>query len=172
MAATLFQLGYLVDDLDTAMAHWTATLGAGPFFVLPPRTFLELTVDGAPSDDPRTIDAVAVGHLDDMQIELIVPGPARSTYRHFLDGGQRGLHHLGMMSEDYDGDLATAFAHGYASETEARTALTRIAYLRPPAPMASSVIELVEANALTAETFGMIRAAATGWDGRDPVRAL
>ncbi len=40
--ARMVQAGYLVDDLDAAMAHWTGTLGAGPFFVLPKREFVEL----------------------------------------------------------------------------------------------------------------------------------
>lgn len=166
----IFQLGYLVEALEPAIAHWVDAFGAGPFFVLSPRVFLELSVNGKPSDDRRMIDAVALGQLGELQIELIVPGPAPSTYHDFLDQGQRGLHHVGIMSKRFDLDHAAAFDRGYVPETEARTALTRIAYFRPPG--AGSIVELVEHNDPTEQAFGRIREASLGWDGRAPVRSL
>jgi hypothetical protein len=34
-----FQICYLVEALEPALAHWTEAMGAGPFFILPPRRF-------------------------------------------------------------------------------------------------------------------------------------
>ncbi|MFS0735735.1 VOC family protein [Sphingomonas sp. 1P06PA] len=166
----IFQLGYLVDALEPAMKHWTDAFGAGPFFVLPPRRFAALTVDGVPTDDDAIIADVALGQLGHLQIELIVPGPAPSTYHHFLDAGQRGLHHVGILVDDFDGKRADALAAGYVPETEGQSALTRIAYLRPPSTQGGSVIELVETCLQVDAAFGRVRDAADGWDGRDPVR--
>jgi hypothetical protein len=166
-----FQLGYLVENLDAAMAHWTDGLGAGPFFVLPPREFHDLTVDGLASEDCRVIEVVALGHLGNIQIELIVPGPAPSTYTRFHAAGLGGLHHIGMMSDDFVADRARALSRGYLPDMEARTSLSRIAYLRPQ-DAANSIIELIEANPRAEAVFAQVRDAARGWDGRDPVRTL
>lgn len=95
------------------MAHRVSSPDAGPFFVLPPRTFPELEVDNELNQNRRLVDAVA----------------------------------------------------------EARAALARFAYLRPPEPSSSNIVELLKANPLIDETFG-IRAVARGSDGLAPVRAL
>lgn len=166
----IFQLGYLVDDLESAVRHWVTALGAGPFFVLPPRRFSALFVDGVAAQDDAIIADVALGQHGPLQIELIVPGPAPSTYHRFLQGGQRGLHHLGILVDDYDAKRAEALAAGYVSETEGQSALTRIAYLRPPPHVSGSVVELVETCAEVHAAFARVRDAASGWDGRDPIR--
>ena len=168
----MFQLGYLVDALEPAMAQWTRSFGVGPFFVLPPRVFPELRVDGQPTDRRDIIAGVALSYVGDTQIELIVPGEAPSTYSRFLEAGRSGLHHLGVASNDFDADRRLLLAQGGIVETEGRSALTRFAYIRGSVVHPGSIVELVEMGPRIVETFAMIKAATRHWDRRDPIRFL
>lgn len=172
MIGPVFQLGYLVPSLDEAMAQWTASFGVGPFFVLPPRHFAELANDGLPTGQRDIIAGVALSYLGDLQIELIVPGPAPSTYRRFLDAGGSGLHHLGVASHDYAGERAALIAAGGTIETEGRTDLTRFAYVRGSVAHPGSIIELIEMSPQISDAFASIKAATHDWDGQNPIRHL
>lgn len=169
--ARMMQAGYLVDDLDAAMAHWTKTLGAGPFFVLPKREFLELHHGGEACSEPM-IAAVALGQLDDLQIELIVPGGGPSTYHRFLGAGGRGLHHLGYMAPDFDASRGAALRARLAVATEGRSQATRFAYLENPEALAQPCLELIAASDVIVDVFAMVARAHAGWDGSQPVRHL
>lgn len=170
-AARMVQAGYLVDDLDAAMAHWTGTLGAGPFFVLPKREFVELSHGGEPCSEPM-IAAVALGQLDDLQIELIVPGGGPSTYHRFLGAGGRGLHHLGYMAPDFDASRRAALDAGLAVATEGRSQATRFTYLENPDALAQPCLEIIAASDVIVDVFARVAQAHAGWDGVEPVRHL
>lgn len=168
-----FQTGYLVEALAPALDHWTRRCGIGPFFILPPRRFDALSVHGCPADDHAIIADVALAYSGDLQIELIVPGPAPSTYRDHIGRRGYGLHHLGVACDDYDRQRAAALARGFVATTEGRSPLARFAYMEPRGPgEAGSIIELIEMNPAIADIFAHIKDAARNWDGRDPVRRL
>lgn len=172
MIGEIFQLGYLVPALEPAMAGWTRAHGVGPFFVLPVREFSALWVDGEIAENFHIIDSVALSYAGDIQIELIVPTAAPSTYRRFLDAGRTGLHHLGVASHDYDADRAAALARGATIETEGHSPLTRFAYLDGGVGHAGSIAELIEMRPAIVDAFARIKEATHDWDGADPVRHL
>ncbi|RVQ68682.1 hypothetical protein EKN06_00135 [Croceicoccus ponticola] len=165
------QLGYLVDDLDAAMAHWTGTLGAGPFFVLPERRFVELAHGGVACDE-QMIAGVAMGQLGPVQIELIVPGGGPSTYHRFLGAGGRGLHHLGYIADDYVAARQEAVDGGLRIATEGRSQATRFCYIENEAALAEPCFELIEACDVINDVFAMVARAHAEWDGSEPVRYL
>ena len=78
------QVCYLVDEIEAGIHYWSDTLGAGPFFVLPPRRFEWLAVHGRPTGDHAIIADVALGYagwgggqLDEEMTRhgwLVVPG--------------------------------------------------------------------------------------------------
>jgi len=171
LAGGMVQNGHLVDDLDDAMRHFTMTMGAGPFFVLPPRRFVELYHDGEPATDSM-IAAVAMGQVGPVQIELIVPAPGPSTYRRFLDHGGRGLHHFGYITDDYDAMRTEAIKRGLRPATEGRSQATRVCYLEDPEHPEQPVVELIENCQTIADTFALVAGAHADWDGTDPVRYL
>ena len=168
---TVFQVCHLVHDLESALRHWTGTLGIGPFFVLPPRSFAWLTLHGAPASDHAIIESVALGQSGDMQVELIVPGPAPSCYRDFLDSGKRGVHHLGRASRDFDTDRRRAIDAGLDVVMEGGSALTRFAYLEDRSAGRSPCIELIEMTPPVDALFDRVREASRQWDWTDPVRS-
>lgn len=167
-----FQTCYLADALEPALGYWTEVLGIGPFFVLPPRRFERLSYRGTPTDERDIIADVALGYTGDMQIEIIVPGPAPSTYRDFLAAGHKGVHHLGMASRDYDRQRASALDAGLTVAMEGASSLTRFAYLEGDPAQPGTIVELVEMNPVIEDVFARIKTASVGWDGRDPIRQI
>ncbi len=166
------QAGYLVEALEPAIAFWTGTLGIGPFFIMPPPQFVWLRNGGKDAERTDIISQVALAHSGAMQIELIVPGPAPSTYRDFLAEGGRGLHHVGMASEDFDAQRDAALSAGLTIATEGASQRTRFAYLQPPPDTPGPIVELIDMVPVMREIFERVRSASIDWDGSDPVRHL
>ncbi len=166
------QAGYLVDALEPAMRYWSEQMGIGPFFVLPAPRFLSLTHNGQPTEARDVIAEVALAQSGDLQIELIVPGPAPSTYRDFLASGGRGLHHLGFASHDFDAQRDRAIAAGLVSVMEGASDRTRFAYLDSASPAPGPIVELIEMGPAITAIFDQVRAASADWDGTDPIRSV
>lgn len=104
----LRQNGYVVADLDAALAHWTDVLGIGPWYVLAPLPVEDFSYRGTPGSIDMSIALCQQGTL---QLELIAQhDDTPSVYRDFLElnGGRGGLHHLAFWPDDMD--LATEHA--------------------------------------------------------------
>jgi 4-hydroxyphenylpyruvate dioxygenase-like putative hemolysin len=115
---------------------------------------------------------VALGQLGSLQIELIVPGPAPSTYQEFLARGGQGLHHYGYLTDDFDAARTNAMACGMTAVTEGGSQLTRFSYLEAHDAPAGTVVELVEATPAMTAFVATVAQAHEGWDGNQPVRHL
>jgi len=105
-------------------------------------------------------------------IELIAPGSAPSPYRKFLDAGRRGLHHVGTIATDYDGQMASARAAGITVAMEGVLPLSRFAYLDTDAAFPGTMVEIIEMIEAMHAMWPPIKVASVGWDGRDPLRSL
>lgn len=109
----IFQAAYVVTDFDAAVAHWTGTIGVGPFFLFPtPLPFEWLERRGERTTEFDILSHCGLAYSGDTLIELIAPGSAPSPYREFLDAGRRGLHHVGTIATDYGAQMAVARAAG------------------------------------------------------------
>lgn len=166
------QLGYLVDALEPAIHFWSQTLGIGPFFIMPPSSFATLKHHDMETAERDIIAQVALGQSAGMQIELIVPGPAPSTYRDFLDEGRRGLHHIGFACNDFDAHREAALQAGLTPVTEGASIRTRFSYLEGAKDAPAPIVELIEMSPVIASIFDRVRTASIGWDGRDPIRHI
>lgn len=165
------QNGYVVRDVRAAMDHWATVLGVGPWFY-----FERVTIDwfrhrGAPSD---LAVSIALANSGDLQIELIQQrNDAPSMYREFLAAGREGLQHVAFWTTSYQADYDRARALGYAIGHEGQIggAQGRFAYfdteLHP-----GTVVELSDVSGPKGRFFEMVRQAAIGWDGSDPIREL
>lgn len=169
---SLFQHGYVVPDADAAARDWAARMGVGPFFIYPtPIPFQLLKLWGEPVSYP-VHRRVLMGYSGAVQIELIQPCDAPSPYLDFLRARGPGLQHFGFLCDDFDGQLAAAEARGMVRAIEGQQALSRICYLTDPDDPQAPMIELVDLRPERRAVFDRMRAAATEWDGRDPIRAL
>ena len=168
--AQVAQLGFVVDDIMAAMDHWVRALDVGPFFYLPNPPVNDLRYRGEPT--PARM-AVALSYSGAMQVELIQPlddGP--SPYRDYRGAHGSGLHHVARFTSDFGAALADAEARGRRRIFEGRgmTETQRFCYFESDTddgPMS----ELVEVPGYQA-FFDHVRAAATDWDGEDPVRTI
>jgi hypothetical protein len=110
----LRQNGYVVVDLDAALAHWVDVLGIGPWHVYEHLPVDEFSYRGRPA----TIDmSIALCQQGELQLELIEQHDDQpSVYRDFLElnSGRGGLHHLAFWPDDMD--LATETAAGLGWE--------------------------------------------------------
>lgn len=163
------QTAFVTADIRAAMAAFTATLGAGPWFWRERGVFANQRYMGQPV---QTALSIAMAQAGGTQIELIQQlddGP--SVYR-LEDARPERLHHFGIAVPDYEAALAEGQGRGQRLVYEAEVANgARVGYLVPPAPF-SAMIELIEYLPATRAMFDSIRKAHDGWDGSDPVRPL
>jgi len=164
------QNGYVVRDIEAALAHWTEVLGVGPFFYFRRVPIEDFRYYGEPS--PVEV-SIALAQWGALQIELIEQrNDAPSMYRDFLDGGREGLQHVACWYDSLDEPLERA-AHwgltvGQSGQIGERG---RFAYL-DTAGRPGSVVEISEISGAKGRFFDHVRRCAAGWNGKDPVRPV
>ena len=105
------QMCWVVPDLEASIRHWVKSAGAGPFFVFDELHFEDGMYRGKPSDVQPC--RAAIGQLDDMQIELVVPNDAGpGLWTDVVPKGQLGFHHVGLYCTDYEADKAAYMFSG------------------------------------------------------------
>src|SRR4051794_31903740 len=162
------QLGYVVPDIEAAMAYWSGTLGVGPFFYNP-RVPIENYRYRGERYEPH--NSVALANSGSVQVELIQPrNDVPSMYRDFLRAGHTGLQHVACWTENYDADLERLLGQGFkpvmGGEVGERGRFVHFDTEYHP----GAVVELSEVAGPKGEMFRLIRSAAESWDGKDPVR--
>ncbi|SFY34440.1 VOC family protein (plasmid) [Paracoccus ferrooxidans] len=167
----IVQMGYVVPDLECALAHWTQTLGVGPFLVTPRIDYAELHYRGRPI---QVENAVALASWGGMQIEIIQQtGGDDSMFTDFIARRGGGLHHVCLLSRDLDADLAAWQAKGIGVLMGGRTAAgIPFAYLDSDPLDQGRVIEIVQPSAGLVKFFARLEALAADWDGSQPIRHL
>ena len=101
----LFQLAYLVNDLDAAIEKWSGLFGAGPFVVTEHHRTNTFMYRGT---DQEADVSYAFGYLDDMMIQFIVQhDETPSIYRDMYAAGEEGYHHVAYLVHDFE----AAYAH-------------------------------------------------------------
>jgi len=164
------QIGYVVRDLDAAIASWCA-LGVGPWFTIRSMQQRGCRYRGALSEPTLSI---AFSNSGPMQIELIQQHDDEpSIFREFLDAGHHGFHQLAWWVPDFDAMLARADAAGWSAVFSGDGGgATRFVYFELD-PTISTIIEVTELNDATRGLAELVERAAADWDGiTDPVRPL
>lgn len=93
----VYQLGYVVGDLEKACAFYESTYGVGPFQVIP-----EVNMDGAILRGKPINTRIKVGFAksDKIEIEFVQPLRGENLYTEFLGAKGDGIHHLAFMVDD------------------------------------------------------------------------
>jgi hypothetical protein len=160
----IFQMAYVVEDMDAGMERFSAQLGVGPWFLIPDFRGEKATYRGEPS---RAGVSLAMGCAGHMVVELIALNDDEPSV--WRERGP-GFHHFGVGSLDYDADLARHLEQGHELVYEAGVPTGgRVAYVDTTATL-PGYVELVEMDEPTNATFTRFYAASLAWDGSDPVR--
>lgn len=169
----VFQMAYVVADLDPFIDHMARKLGIGPFYLFPtPLPFEWLKRHDELTPQTEILSHAALAYSGETMIEVIVPGPDPSPYRDFLDAGRSGLHHLGTWATDYNAQMAVARAAGIRVAIEGKLPMSRFAYLETDTLWPGTMIEIIESQPPMLELFDMIKKAGRDWDGENPLRTL
>jgi len=155
LPGTLFQIGYVVPNMDAALVHLNTTLGAPRFMVLRGIVVENGWFRGA----PETINhSMAFGYVGDVQFEVIEPVSGKSTYSEFLDRVPAGgVHHLGYSVEDYDTATADLLSRGYRLVQRGTFGDTKFGYFET-ADDPGTVTEIVYLDANVKGMFANIKA--------------
>ena len=165
----IMQLAYLPSDFDAAVQHWTQVVGAGPFFLLENIALGEMTYLGQPSD---AVFSVAIGYWGDMQIELIrTENDGASIYKGDYAVKDR-LHHVCIVVEDIATARAALNAAGAKILIEGKVGEDGAVIYADAGGGPGNVVEYVQLMTGGTDLFAMMRDAARGWDGSDPLRKL
>ena len=166
----IVQNAYVVADLEAAIAHWSETVGVGPFFLMEHIAFGDVWFRGAPL---RLDLSVAIAQWGEIQVELVRQHDASpSIYREFAARHGEGLQHVGVMTPSVDAHLRRLASRGIEPVQHGATANgMRFAYVSTDAHP-GAMIELIESGPAVDAFFAMVRNAARGWDGSRPLRRL
>jgi catechol 2,3-dioxygenase-like lactoylglutathione lyase family enzyme len=163
------QMGYVVKDIDAAMAYWIDVLGVGPWYYVERLKVDDFRYFGEPSDPHMSIALANSGRI---QLELIEQrNDAPSMYRDFINAGREGLQHVSSWPENYAEVLERALEDGIEVAQSGRTGRGDFVYLATEA-FPGTVMEMAELTPTRKRQFEAIEQAAVDWDGGDPIRTV
>lgn len=160
------QLGFVVEDVRTAIGYFTKAVGAGPWLLVDPVEVKNGLYRGRPFDFRG---CGALGNAGHMQIELIQQADdTPSIYTELIAVQGFGLHHQGVAVRDFDGELERYKQLGYevAYTCQPRA---RIAMLDSKGKL-PFFVELLEMTDQLEATYDAVYRASIDWDGTNPIR--
>ncbi len=156
------QIAYAVDDLEVAAERWVER-GVGPFFVREHIEVVNSRIRGVEADFDHSS---AFAQWGEVMLELI--------HQHDVTGeaivATAGLHHVAHFVDDFDIASAALVASGYPELLYAETAAGTTFAFHDSSREQGHLIEIYERTAPLARFYDMVRGAAAGWDGADPIR--
>ncbi len=166
---TIRQLGYVVSDLDEALNYWVDVLGAGPFFLIKHCALKDQIYRGLPS----AVDVdIALGNSGEVQIELIYQhSDEPSIYNETNPSGHLGLHHFGVMPNDFERAKETMLQQGCEEAFACTVNNAKLAYFDTRKQI-GHFTELWENSRVFNDVAQLVEDAAKDWDGTNPLRAM
>ena len=158
------QIAYAVDDVEGAIASWVAH-GIGPFFV---REHIEVANARIHGRAAAFDHSSAFAQWGDVMIELIHQHDAGDT----TVVATSGIHHVAHFVDEFAAATTSLTAGGYGEVLYAETSTGMPFAFHDSLDERGHLIEIYERTTALQRFYDMVRDAATGWDGADPVRAL
>lgn len=161
------QNAYYVSDLDAAVRLWHSMWGIGPFLVRRHIQLPSVTYRGKPS----TLDiSAAYVQAGPIMVELVTQhDDTPSAFREMFGRGQSGFHHVAMIPDDYDAQLAAYARAGFDVVTELRTASGRGAAYVDTRPLFGHMVEVYWPSEGLNALYREVEQLAAAWDGRQLV---
>ena len=164
------QIAYFVADVRIAALEMVETFGAGPFFVLEK---IELEWCEHRGTACPFVHTSAYGQWGDVMMELVQQeSEGASPFRDLYAEGQYGLHHVATIVDNFTNAKLAYEKKGFELATLARTrGGTEFAFMDATRHM-GHFIEIYERSEGLLGFYAMVREAAQGWRGEQPIRTL
>ncbi len=161
-APAIFQMSWVVRDLEEAAIRWNRSMGIGPFLV---NRHISIS-DPVYRGNPEPVDfSTAIAQAGPIQIELVQQHDDQpSCYRDSVAPGAEAMHHVATMAEDFDAELARYTDQGFEIASSGSFAGVRFCYVDTRGAIGHMVEILEQGKAINA-FFSAIRRAADDWDG-------
>jgi hypothetical protein len=164
------QICYHVPDVEAAARQMAETFGWGPFFVIHHVEIEECTYRGKPA---KFDHSTACGQAGPIQVELVQQhGDYPSTIRDMFEKDQSGVQHHACFSDNMDEDLKYYNDLGYPTAMRAKTTKGIEFAFVDTRSLLGYMVEIYADGPLLRQWYKIVRNAAEGWDGKDPVRIL
>ena len=167
----VMQLGFIVDDFEETIKHWTEKLNVGPFFILEHLDLKDFHYKGNKSD----IDfSVAISFSGDIQIEFIKQHcDTPSIYNELSEINRGNLHHICRLTPNINNDIKIFENQGYKNIQGGETSDggIKFCYLDANENYGSilELAELAEENLMLTEA---IKKASKNWDKKIPIMEI
>lgn len=170
MALKIVQNAYIVTDLRAAAQRLHALYGIGPFVGGGTSELSGHSYRGM-SAPPVNVKVTFVqsGELNIELIEVVASG--NSAFRDMFGPGEEGFHHVGIFSDEPAAERARLERLGYPVASEFVSELGTCTFLDARSAL-GHMIELYSNDPIFPHVYGVTRAAAESWDGKDLFQSL
>lgn len=168
-AAPFHHIGYVVENLRRGVERFVATCGAGPFFGMEHMVFDEITFMG----EPALYDhSSAFGSWGPILVEITQVHDAQpAAFREALAGPGGGVGHVGWLATSLEDESERLRALGLSAFHTGRTGPASAVWFHGGA-LFGHPVEVLQARDEILDFYAMVRAAATDWNGSDPLRLM
>ena len=164
------QIAYHVPDIEAAAVQMARQLGAGPFFI---SKGIQLSKGWHRGQDCPFVHSSAYGQWGDVMVEFVQQdsgGP--SPFRDLYQPGERGLHHMAVMTADLRASYQHFGDRGLRLATRACTLSgVEFAFIDALSSL-GHFIEIYESSDQLLVFYQMVKEAAINFDVEDPIRYL
>jgi catechol 2,3-dioxygenase-like lactoylglutathione lyase family enzyme len=167
----IHHVAYIVDDIPEAVDEWVEATGAGPFFRLGEHVeFDEVLLEGEPCmfDHSSAIGRWGPIFIELMELHELTPELESRYYTGGAGGGN--VAHVAYLAEDLAAESDRLEAAGMPKFLHLRQGPVQIAV--HDSPLLGHAVEVLEVSDEVNGLFGLLAAAADGWDGSDALREL
>jgi len=160
----IVQNAYYVQDLDEAIERWHSAFGLGPFIVNRHLRLDSSFYRGAAM--PLDISAAFV-QSGELQIELVCQhNPEPSVFHDMFAGGQEGLHHVAVFSEDHAQVISGYEARGFSIAAEIVTTQGLGAAFIDTRESLGHMLEVYRPHTGVRAFYRWVAQATRDWDGQ------
>lgn len=166
------QIAYVVPDIRAAARKHSELFGSGPFFVAEHIRFKSSIYRGKPLPFHHS---AAFGQWGDMQVEFLQREDDQpSALTDVLDrtGGRATMHHKAIIIPEAAEAAAALEKAGYPIAWRGMMEVGIEVFMVDTTELYGHMIELYAPSDTVDAFYGMVRDAAVGFDGTDPLRSF
>jgi hypothetical protein len=162
-------VGYVVESLARDVPRFAAAFGAGPFFGMEHIVFDEVTYRGASASYDHSS---AFGQWGPVLVELTEVHDAQPAgLRAALTAPGAGIGHIAWLADSLEAETERLRQHGLEPFHTGRTGPASAVWF-DGGPLLGHPVEVLQRRDELLGFYSMVRGAAEGWDGSDPLRVM